>query len=401
MTKNLPLNGIVGAEWLIDGTGDRPQSNVWIDIHDGIISEIYTCLSHIPVRHHPDPGPKILNFSGCTLMPSWIDCHVHLVMSGTADADIRKAQLKTDYPQARVTISAHLRAHARWGIAAVRDGGDGHGHTLHFKHENSRPSDSSVHIKAAGKAWRQSGRYGKLIGDCPYPGDTLAEAILKSLNKPGFRPDHVKIVNSGLNSLTLFGKETPPQFSTAEMTSAIVCARKMGLPVMVHANGTLPVRIAVESGCSSIEHGFFMGRDNLERLADKQITWVPTAVTMDAYSNCLSSGSIEADMARRNLDHQISQIELAGKLGVPVALGTDSGSMGVFHGDSAKQELKLLLQAGFSVSKAVQCASQTGARLLGIPNLGSIQPGKQASFTVIQGSPDQLAACLHTLKGLS
>ncbi|MGD9972940.1 MAG: amidohydrolase family protein [Desulfatirhabdiaceae bacterium] len=401
MTKNLPLDGIIGAEWLIDGTGDRPQSHVWINIHDGIISGIYTCLNDIPVRQYPDTCPEILDLSGCTLMPSWIDCHVHLTMSGTLDADIRKAQLKTDYQQACATIRTHLRDHARWGIAAVRDGGDGEAHTLLFKHENGRSSDSPVYIKAAGKAWRQSGRYGKLIGDCPDLGETLTEAILKSLKKPGFRPDHVKIVNSGLNSLTRFGKETPPQFSASEMTPAIVCANQMGLPVMVHANGTLPVRMAIESGCSSIEHGFFMGRANLERLADKQITWVPTAVTMDAYSNCFSSGSIEADMARRNLEHQIAQIELAGKLGVPVALGTDSGSMGVFHGDSAKQELNLLLQAGFSVSKAVQCATQNGARLLGISNLGSIQPGKQACFTVIQGSPDQLAACLHTLKGLS
>jgi imidazolonepropionase-like amidohydrolase len=186
-----------------------------------------------------------------------------------------------------------------------------------------------------------------------------------------------------------------------EMTAVVEFARRVNLPVMVHANGRLPVQIAVESGCRSIEHGFFMGRNNLEKLAERQIVWIPTAFTMKAYSDRLFPAGNEAKIAIRNLDHQIGQMMLARKLGVPIALGTDSGSLGVFHGYSAKEELKLFQEAGFSVSEAIQCATLNGARLLGIPNLGSLQPGKRASFTVIDGPPEQLFANLNSLKGLS
>jgi len=310
--------------------------------------------------------------------------------------------LEMDYQKARMVISTHLQDVIQCGIAAVRDGGDGHGHTLRYKHENRESFNPAVQLKTAGKAWHQAGRYGKLIGDCPEPGESLSEALAKSMTRPDpVCPDHIKIVNSGLNSLTCFGKETKPQFSMQEMTAVVKFARWMNLPVMVHANGKLPVQIAVESGCSSIEHGFFMGRNNLEKLAERQIVWIPTAITMKAYSEWLLPASNEAETAIRNLEHQIGQMMLARKLGVPIALGTDSGSLGVFHGYSAKEELKLFQEAGFSVSEAIQCATLNGARLLGIPNLGSLQPGKRACFTVIDGPPEQLFANLNSLKGLT
>jgi imidazolonepropionase-like amidohydrolase len=46
------------------------------------------------------------------------------------------------------------------------------------------------------------------------------------------------------------------------MRDAVAAADGRGLAVMVHANGKLPVEIAIEAGCRSIEHGFFMGREN-------------------------------------------------------------------------------------------------------------------------------------------
>lgn len=47
---------------------------------------------------------------------------------------------------------------------------------------------------------------------------------------------------------------------------------------MVHANGQEAVRVALEAGRDSIEHGHFMGNDNLSKMAEKGIIWVPTDV---------------------------------------------------------------------------------------------------------------------------
>ena len=95
--------------------------------------------------------------------------------------------------------------------------------------------------------------------------------------------DHIKIVNSGLNSLKEFGKETLPQFGAEELSDVVKIAGKCGRRVMVHANGKKPVAAALAAGCNSIEHGFFMGVENLKIMAEKGIVWVPTACTMKAY----------------------------------------------------------------------------------------------------------------------
>ena len=130
---------------------------------------------------------------------------------------------------------------------------------------------------------------------------------------------------------------------------AVRAADRYSLPVMVHANGHLPVKIALDSGCHSVEHGFFMGQENLEKMTKQDITWVPTACTMKAYTENLQPGSLESKISRKTLDHQIKQIAEAHRLQVPMALGTDAGSVGVHHGKSALEELKLFLEAGLSI----------------------------------------------------
>jgi imidazolonepropionase-like amidohydrolase len=389
----------IHAGWLIDGTSGSIQEDVLIHIRKPLIQSI-------------EPAPKAacqelsssLDLSQYTVLPSLVDCHVHLFMSGTDDIAARKRQLEAGYEELKGVISAHINRHGSSGVGAVRDGGDGKGLVQRYQRERlgldeirkTDRSDSSrhtgIHIKVAGKAWHQSGRYGKLIGRSPAPGQTLAEAIRREACLPGYtRPDHIKVVNSGVNSLLCFGKETLPQFSLEELTQAVGEAGRRQLKVMAHANGRWPVQIAIEAGCHSIEHGFFMGAENLARMRDRQTVWVPTAFTMRAYAAHLEPSSREADTAKRNLTHQMDQLRMARELGVPVALGTDAGSLGVHHGTAVREELKILMEAGYTIPEAVQCATKTGAWLLGITDMGTLTPGTHASWIAVKGSPSGLA----------
>ena len=206
---------------------------------------------------------------------------------------------------------------------AVRDGGDYAGHALRYKKECLSSENLPIFLMSADKAWRAPGRYGKLIGRPPEDGISLSQSIAE-VNEGS---DHIKIVNSGLNSLTTFGKETLPQFSADQLKEAVRTADDLGLRIMVHANGDLPVKHAIEAGCHSIEHGFFMGKDNLMKLADRGIIWVPTTVTMKAYCDSLDIDSKEKDVSRKNLNHQLDQIAMAMKYGVSIAAGTDCGRL--------------------------------------------------------------------------
>lgn len=366
----------IQAGWVVDGRGSAIQTNVRLEIDR---ERIESCQA----IEHSDNSPPDLDLGDCMVLPGLIDCHVHLYMSGTADAAIREWQLSAPYAPMRRVIETHLEQHLASGVAAVRDGGDYAAHVLRFKHASQVGTRCPLTLHTAGRAWRHSGRYGKLIGRTPRNGQTLAEAIRVSREAV----DHVKIVNSGLNSLKTYGKETAPQFPMEELRAAVQAARGQAKRVMVHVNGREPVRQSIVAGCHSIEHGFFMGTDNLQRMVDFQTFWVPTACTMQGYARHAAPESLAADVCRRNLDHQLQQVRRARELGVKVAVGTDAGTIGVHHGEAIRMEMELLLAAGFTVPEAVQCATQNGAKVMGLPMAGVITPGARATLLALPDGP--------------
>jgi imidazolonepropionase-like amidohydrolase len=382
----------VRAGWLIDGSGGPARPNVRMQLADGLIRSIEGMGPCAP------PGavaaPEV-DMRGCTVIPGLSDSHVHLTMSGAPDESLRARLREAPFEAVRGIILENLRAHLRHGVVAVRDGGGARSNALRFARMSSVRPGSPVRIRAAGRAWHRAGRYGRLIGRALAPGRSLAHAVREDAEMP----DHVKIVNSGLNSLSAFAKETAPQFDADELSAAVHAAELQGRPVMVHANGAAAVRSAVRAGCRSVEHGFFMGPDNLARMAERRVAWVPTAVTMQAYADIFERTGRSPDVARRTLEHQLDQVARARSVGVALALGTDAGSPGVHHGAAVVAEMKLLIQAGFTLEEAVRCAGVNGAALHG-GREGLLAPGRPATFVVVPGAPGGLPESLASVRAV-
>jgi imidazolonepropionase-like amidohydrolase len=376
--------------WLIDGTGKPAAQNRIITIAAGRFEHI---MDGNDLRAN---ALTIVDLSACTAMPALIDSHVHLAMSGTTEPARRRYQLESQYAERQAIIAEHLQRHLTCGVCAVRDGGDHNGDTLRYKLDPTHTHQSPVTIAAAGRARHAAGRYGKLIGVAVPPQVDLTLSAFGTKS----RRDHLKLVNSGLNSLTQFGVETPAQFEQEDLKRAIADATDRGLPTMVHANGRLPVKLAVEARCTSIEHGFFMGRENLQRMADNGVFWVPTAVTMKAYSDYLNDQGHRSDpsfaqVSQKNLQHQLEQIATAWRMGVTLALGTDAGSPGVHHGLAVWQELQLFVAAGLGVTDAIRCASRNGALLMGHRDRGEIVAGMRADWIAVNAVPEDVPQALH------
>lgn len=367
------------AGWLIDGSGSPPQKSILLTIEDGVICQISSFDPRAPVE-----SARFSDLSFATITPTFIDCHVHLAFSGATDQRIRRQQTEYSFEEIKPIIRRHMVYMFRHGATAVRDAGDRGEHVLRFLAEAATVPVEPLVVKATGKAWHQRNRYGRMIGRCPEEGETLDQAF----SRETVHGDLVKLVNSGTNSLLEFGRETEPQFTVEEMKQVVALAGKTGRKVMVHANGRIPVGMALEAGCHSIEHGYFMGRENLQLMAEKGVVLVPTLYAMKACSEWADTAQ-EREIAQKNLGHQLEQVALARKLGVRVALGTDAGSPGVLHGESIVEELKLLIKSGYSLGEAIQCATDTGARLLDI-DAGLLTVGKPAHFLVTRGTPAQL-----------
>ena len=378
--------------WLLDGSGGPVREKMLLQIENGIIASVDSWSS----ENSPDI-PRITDLSHCTILPPLVDSHVHLFMSGTIDQKERKNQLTAGYDELEPAIERHLNDFLSHGVLAIRDGGDRGGYALRYRDEldNKFP----VQIKSAGRAWRRKDRYGRLIGRSPKNGESLATSFLFDNEET----DWVKLVNSGLNSLKIYAKETDSQFNTDEITALVQAARQRGKKVMVHANGHLPVKSALEAGCHSIEHGFFMGRDNLQLMAEKRAVWVPTVYTMKAYAENFDPGKSAGDrrVIVRTLEHQLEQMAIARELGVILALGTDAGSLGVLHGESVVEEMKLYKKAGYTLPEIVRCATCNGAKLLGVDrDMGLLQAGRPATFLVSRGTPAQLPRKLSYLENI-
>jgi imidazolonepropionase-like amidohydrolase len=381
----------IRAGWMIDGSGAAIIKNPIINIANNKIASIGGEESLSP---HTD---NQIDYSGCTIIPGLIDSHVHLAVSGSINKSDRKSQLDLPYEVIKRRIEGHIRDHFKHGILAVRDGGDRGRNVLRFK-SDSHSMDLPVYIATAGNAWHGSGRYGSFLGRSPEMGMEPADSIL---NEYVDGIDHIKIINSGLISLSNYGKETSPHFTTDELKKIVDVAQSLGLTVMVHANGNKPVESAIEAGCNSIEHGFFMGDDNLKRMADKRIVWIPTVNTMEAIKEMYPSGSREYEIASKNLDHQISQVEKAIGYGVSIAVGTDSGSPGVIHGYSIIREMKLLMSGGLSVEKIIEAGSHTGSRLFkNVSVQVLLKKNEPATFLVVNGTPQHLPEALDSLEAI-
>jgi len=396
------------AGWLVDGTGEPVRENLLLTIQNGVIANIEKAVPE-KIRQQ-----NVIDFSNCTLLPGLIDAHIHLFMSGTEDLNIREKQLSYGFGEVKQGIQERLDGLIEYGVVACRDGGDRHAYTMKYKRDYLDEKSFPIQLKVAGAAWHQKGRYGKMIGKSSEASETLGQSIHKNVQFV----DHIKIVNSGLNSLLRFGKETSPQYDVLELMEAVEMGKRFGRKTMVHANGKKPVEVALKAGCHSIEHGFFMGSDNLKRMADKQVSWVPTVMTMKAYRDVfkeriknnntrnhpenppMSQINKMIQVTSQNLEHQLEQIRQAKELGVRIVLGTDAGSIGVHHGWSVIEELGLLLKAGLSVNEAIQCATLNGACLLDLNDHGQIAKGAVATFVAVKGPPQDLPYSLDRIASL-
>lgn len=71
-----------------------------------------------------------------------------------------------------------------------------------------------------------------------------------------------------------------------------------------------------------------------------------------------------------------------------MGVGTDAGASGVRHGVFYIEELKLLIEAGFSPAEVISAATAKGAGILGLEKqVGKVLPGMPACLIGVRGNP--------------
>lgn len=214
----------------------------------------------------------------------------------------------------------------------------------------------SINVKTCGAGLYKKGGYGHFLG----LGVSDINEIKRVINDLSLKKvDFIKIMNSGIVSLSAPGLVTEGGFNREELE--VICneAGERNLPVFAHANSDKSIRDAVEAGVSSIEHGFFITSETIDIMKEKAVSWTPTVFAFAVAMSDKMKGS-NLQVIERIIEGHLESINYAASVSLKLRLGTDSGSKGVRHGESFMREIEFFKKAGLSDEqiKAAVCKSE-------------------------------------------
>jgi imidazolonepropionase-like amidohydrolase len=387
---------------LIDGTSHAPLRDA--DVVFDAMSVHF--VGHNPRREHLRDGQRTPDevLPDATMLPCLIEAHAHLFLDGAPIclAD-RERYLKETTPDVMLA-----RARNRWpkilqcGVGAVRDAGDKHAVGLALAAEAKAhvgKRRSTPYIDSPGAAIHHRGRYGSFMGqpieDFPTPAACVAARVAGGA-------DRIKLLVSGIIDFRQGRVTTPPQMPVDEVKALVAAARSHGRQTFAHASGADGVENSVEGGVNTVEHGFFITEDQLMRMRDRQIAWVPTFAPVQLQIDRaveLGWDDVVVSHLKRIIAAHQDALRRAHEMGVPIIAGSDAGSCGVPHGIGLLDELCHMESAGLPPMAVLRAATGTSAGVLGFPeSIGRIAPGCRSRFILTRHDPLATVANLRNAK---
>lgn len=345
-----------------------------------------------------DATAKVIDLKSKTVMPGWIDMHVHFEnqTSPTAYLDeftLNDADIAYDAEGfAKTTLMA--------GFTTVRDlGGSGVNVSLRNAINSGKvigPRIFTVEKSLAstgGHADPTNGYRKDLMGN-PGPKEGVVNGIEEARQAVRQRykngADWIKITATG-GVLSVAKSGSNPQFTQEEIEAIVSTAKDYGMKVAAHAHGDEGMQRAVRGGVKTIEHGTEMSETTMNLMIQYNAYLVPT----------ITAGKFVAEKAAVPSYYPAiivpkalaigpkiqATFGKAYKKGVPIAFGTDAG---VFpHGENAK-EFIYMTEAGMPFMKALQSATITNALLLDMDKkIGVLEPGFIADIIATNEDPSQ------------
>jgi imidazolonepropionase-like amidohydrolase len=361
------------ADRLIDGKSEQPLSNPTIIVRQGKIVDVN-------FTHSIPDSAIVIELKGQTVLPGLMDVHTHLLADG-GDYDKDLYGNSPSYRALRAVM--HLRTALNNGITTLRDVcSEGAGFA---DVDLARAVDSGFvegpRVYPAGPGIAATGQY------LPFGNEQNWTIDLPAGTQYATGVDEcIKVVREqrsrGVKWIKMYADFLTPTFSPEEMKAIVGEANKLGIQVAAHAQSTAGIRLAIEAGVRSIEHGVRFN-DTLIRLAVAHGTfWAPTLTVLQ-------------DRPASIMDTMYKYLNHAYKAGVPIVMGTDIGS---FPWDINEiRELEIYVRkAGLTPMDAIKTATLNTARLLRIENkLGQIQKGYIADMIAVKGNPLEDIALLQ------
>lgn len=384
----------VRAGTLIDGTGAAPVKNAVIVIQGDRIVAAGAGVA-VPA------GARVIDLSAYTVLPGFIDSHVHLTGHITGDGDWQHSEV-TDPPAVFALLgAAHAQQTLEAGFTTVRNVGAFRFTDLALRDAINADWIPGPRILGAGVSFGVNGGHcdnsagfaegalgrpaGGSIEDGAADGpDEVREAVRYNVKHGA---DVIKICATGgvLSPTDSVGVQ---QYSEEEMRVIVETARLSERRVAAHAHGTAGIKAAVRAGVTSIEHGSILDAEAVALMKERGTWLVPTLMAGEQVGLMARSGRLPPFIAQKALEiapRMARSFKMALDGGVKIALGTDAG---VFKHGTNGHEFTLLVGAGMTPAQAIQAGTLNAATLLGLESrIGTVAGGKLADIVAVRGDP--------------
>ena len=445
------MPGIVAAQsaivldgaHLLDGTGQAPLRNARVVVQDDAI----VCVGPMDACAIPDGAEHVRLPADSFVLPGLVDAHVHFAQTGWFEGRPDTLDLTDLHPfdamqaELRSNPDRYYRSYLCSGVTSVFDvGGFPWSWSLR---EASETNSLAPRVAAAGPLITHAPRT-----QLNLPGEQ--EMLLLSDAKAGRAAVQWMAANDTDAIKVWFLRVAPEQQEAIDARFEAVAdeARRRGVPLIVHATSLREATVAVREGAHLLVHGVddqLVDDTFLELAKTAGTIYTPTLLVSDGYlrmfeaikgmsdptlddpNGCIDRVTRERVVGSpalvdhpevqafdRDLDayrarladsyeRKVENLRRVHRAGVRIAMGTDAGNPGTFHGPSVYAELEAMQAAGLESSELIVMATQNGARAMGRADVGVLAPNRRADLIVVEGNPlediKHLRRLTHVMRG--
>ena len=381
---------VLKAARMFDGRGDTTVPNGVVIVESGRIT---AAGSGLPVP----AGARVIDLGDATLLPGFIDAHVHL--TGESSDDWYRAAvegLRRTVAEKAIRSTEYARRTLMAGFTTVRNVGAEDYIDVGLRNSINAGIVAGPRMLVATQALGARGGHCDTTG-FPYllfgkePG--VAEGIASGADafrdavrfEVKYGADVIKVCATG-GVLSLTDEVDTPQLTQAEMDAIVDEAHRLRKKTAAHAHGAEGAKVAIRAGIDSIEHGSFLDDEALRMMKERGTYFVPTLMAGEYAGGRKSTRTYPPEIAAKAkaaLESRSVAFRNALRMGVKIAFGTDSAVSP--HGRNA-EEFALLVEHGMTPAAALRTATSAASTLLGIDKrTGTLEPGKDADVVAVPG----------------
>jgi imidazolonepropionase-like amidohydrolase len=322
---------------------------------------------------------RVFEMAGKTILPGLIDAHTHMDYPGPETPP----GLDVNEADAMLRAVERTRFFLECGITSIRDVAALHDVPFRLKDWASQNRVPAPRIFAAGAFITSTGGHGV---DGVDPDSAISKSMRVAEGPDQWRQAVREQFTRGADLIKIGS-----HFSREEVKAAVEEAHALGLKIICDAE-TFYIQWAVEAGVDCIEHPLPRTDETIRLMAEKGTVAVPTLVPYAYIFDQL--GGYFGSTSRRFTFSKEANLEVLRRMkraGIKMGIGTDLVTDWFRYLPLPYiTELKYFVQAGYTIPEALVAATKTNAEILDMADkLGTLEPGKLADVTVIDGRPDQ------------